>query len=386
MEKDNETDVQEEYGPDAQAAYEMDYEPDAQTMSDEEGVEDKPVAVAKTKAAAKTAVAHSKNSKSAALYRIIMLALSIVILVVAIRTLVKVSGLSKNDASQVTQELENTKDVTSDENVSNGVVDTGEIHDGDLTLEDIQAMDSNTIIDTYLISKTNARKNNYNADNLIQDSRFWYYEENGDVTSKTGIDVSSYQGDIDWNKVADSGIEFAIIRVGIRGYGSGKLVADEKYKDNLVGAKKAGLKVGVYFFSQAITKEEAKEEADFVYDAIKNYDVDLPVVYDSEKVLVSSARTNKAELTSDERTDIAIAFCDRIKEKGYDACIYASKRWFLRYLNLEKLDDYGLWLAQYSTDLDFPFHFGMWQYTDTGAVDGIDGDVDIDIMFGGDDW
>ena len=134
MEKDNETDVQEEYGPDAQAAYEMDYEPDAQTMSDEEGVEDKPVAVAKTKAAAKTAVAHSKNSKSAALYRIIMLALSIVILVVAIRTLVKVSGLSKNDASQVTQELENTKDVTSDENVSNGVVDTGEIHDGDLTM------------------------------------------------------------------------------------------------------------------------------------------------------------------------------------------------------------------------------------------------------------
>ena len=142
----------------------------------------------------------------------------------------------------------------------------------------------------------------------------------------------------------------------------------------------------MYFFSQAITKEEAKEEADFVYDAIKNYDVDLPVVYDSEKVLVSSARTNKADLTSDERTDIAIAFCDRIREKGYDACIYASKRWFLRYLNLEKLDDYGLWLAQYSTDLDFPFHFGMWQYTDTGAVDGIDGDVDIDIMFGGDDW
>lgn len=321
-----------------------------------------------------------------AIYRLLMLVIGATTLVLVLCILIKVSNLQTSQDTMVIEELDNKLVENKEDDVSEGVLDTGAINDGDLKLEDIQNMDSNTIIDTYLISKTNARRHNYDMSNLVQDEIFWLYKENGKATSKIGVDVSSYQGDIDWKKVKAAGVDFAIVRVGIRGYGSGKLVEDEKFKSNMEGAIGAGLDVGVYFFSQSVTEEEAVEEAKFVCDLIKKYDVKYPVAYDSEKVSSASARTNKAKLSANERTDMAIAFCDYVKSRGYEACIYSNKRWFLRYLNLEKLDDYGIWLAQYSSDLSFPFHFGMWQYTDKGKVDGIDGNVDIDIYFDGDNW
>lgn len=287
---------------------------------------------------------------------------------------------SDEQQQQIIAEVDNEKlDTDEDDNVSGGVLDTGEINDGDLTLEQIQAMSNNDIIDTYLISKTNAKRHDYDVKNFNQDSDFWFYEEDGKKTSKLGIDVSSYQKDIDWKKVKKAGVDFAIIRAGIRGYGSGKLVEDEKFKQNIKGAKAAGIDVGVYFFSQSITVEEAKEEAEFVYNLIKNYDLEYPVVYDTENITSSSARTNKAGLSANDRTDMAIAFCDYFESRGYDSMIYSNKRWFLRNMNLEKLDNYDIWLAQYSSELDYPFHFGMWQYTSSGKIPGIEGNVDVDI-------
>lgn len=325
-----------------------------------------------------------KKGTFAAIYRIIMLGLGMATFIVAVCIFLKVSALSREQDVQAVKEIDSSL-AANDDNFSGGVMDTGEINDGDLSLTDIQEMDSNDIIDTYLISKTDAKRNDYDADNFVQDDTFWYYEEDGEKISKAGIDVSSYQGDIDWKKVKAAGVDFAIIRVGIRGYGSGKLVEDEKFEENIKGAAAAGLDVGVYFFSQAINTDEALEEAEFVYGLIKDYDLTMPVVYDTEKISDSSARTNKAKLTSDDRTDMAIAFCDYFNDKGYDTMIYSNKRWFLRSLNLERLDEYSIWLAQYSTDLEYPFHFGIWQYSAEGKVDGIEGYVDLDIYIPGKD-
>ena len=311
-------------------------------------------------------------------FKVFMSVVSLAILGTSIASFMKVCELSKKDDKEAIRVIDEEKN-NSEDNVSGGVLDTSVPTEGDLTLSQIQEMSYDDIIDTYLISKTNASKNTYKEENFVQDNKFWYYEENGKRMSKTGIDVSSYQGDIDWKKVKADGVEFAIIRVGIRGYGTGKLVEDECFKANIEGAIKEGIEVGVYFFSQAITEEEAEEEAKFVCDRIKGYKLTYPVIFDTEHVSASSARTNKANLTAKARTDLAIAFCDYVEAEGYESMIYSNKRWYLRKLNLEKLDKKRIWLAQYSSDLDYPFQFEIWQYSCEGKVDGIEGNVDLNI-------
>ncbi|MBD5497847.1 MAG: hypothetical protein HDR11_08800 [Lachnospiraceae bacterium] len=206
------------------------------------------------------------------------------------------------------------------------------------------------------------------------------YVENGEVISHKGIDVSRYQGNIDWNKVAAQGVEYVIIRVGIRGWGQeGTLVLDEKFEDNIKGASAAGLKVGVYFFSQAITDEEALEEADLVLEAIAGYDVSYPIVYDVEKTSEASGRMN--QLSVEDRTRMAHIFIDRIKEAGYTPMIYANMEMWSVLINMAEFEDVDKWFAYYDTDLYFPYEYAIWQYSDTGRIDGIGGDVDLNISF-----
>lgn len=206
------------------------------------------------------------------------------------------------------------------------------------------------------------------------------YVENGEVISHKGIDVSRYQGNIDWNKVAAQGVEYVIIRVGVRGWGQeGTLVLDEKFADNIKGASAAGLKVGVYFFSQAITDEEALEEADLVLDAIAGYDVSYPIVYDVEKTSEPSGRMN--QLSVEDRTRMAHVFIDRIKEAGYTPMIYANMEMWSVLINMAEFEDVDKWFAYYDTNLYFPYEYAIWQYSDTGRIDGIGGDVDLNISF-----
>lgn len=206
------------------------------------------------------------------------------------------------------------------------------------------------------------------------------YVENGEVVSHKGIDVSRYQGNIDWNKVAAQGVEYVIIRVGVRGYGKeGNLVLDEKFADNVKGATAAGIKVGVYFFSQAITDEEALEEANLVLDAIAGYDVTYPIVYDVEKTAEASGRMN--QLSVEERTRMAHIFIDRIREAGYTPMIYANMEMWSVLINMAEFEDVEKWFAYYDTDLYFPYEYAIWQYSDTGRIDGISGDVDLNISF-----
>lgn len=225
------------------------------------------------------------------------------------------------------------------------------------------------------------QKHPYVNDNLVvtEDHEYQYYENEQLVTHK-GIDVSSYQGAIDWQQAAEDGVEFAIIRLGIRGYGSeGKLVLDEYFIRNIEGATAAGIKVGVYFFTQALTKEEAEEEAQFVIEALAPYQLQCTVVLDVEDVNASGARTNV--LTMEQWTDNCIAFFDRIEEAGYRPMIYGNMKTFMLMLDLTRIERYPKWFAAYTPYFYYPYAFDVWQYTDTARVAGITGNVDMNISF-----
>lgn len=208
---------------------------------------------------------------------------------------------------------------------------------------------------------------------------FKNYIVNNEVVSWRGIDVSSFQGEIDWQKVKAAGVDFAMIRLGYRGYGTGQILLDDYFDANMRGAIDAGIDVGVYFFSQAITEEEAVEEANFVLEHIRDYDVTYPVAYDLELIPHDTARTDT--LTGRQITDHAIAFCDTVKNAGYKTSVYANRRFLVLKLDLSRLTAYDTWYAAYVSYPDYPYDFKMWQFTDSGSVDGIEGDVDINISF-----
>ena len=195
----------------------------------------------------------------------------------------------------------------------------------------------------------------------------------------SGIDVSAYQGEIDWEKVAESGVDFAIVRVGYRGYESGKLVEDKFARMNLEGAAAAGIQVGAYFFSQALNEEEAREEAQFVLEILKDYMLTMPVVFDWEHVNNETARTN--DMDPYVATDCAKAFLEVIEEAGYWPMMYFNTFQARKLFYLDQLMEYDFWLALYSDRLTFPYKVDMWQYTCTGTVPGVFGDVDINVMF-----
>jgi len=205
------------------------------------------------------------------------------------------------------------------------------------------------------------------------------YSKNGTVTSHKGIDVSKYQGDIDWTKVKNSNVEYAFLRTGYRSYGTGIITDDTAFKQNIVGASNAGIGVGVYFYSQAINTAEAVEEAQYILDQIKGYNVNYPIVIDVEEILNDTFR--QQNLTSEELTNICIAFCEKIKSAGYTPMIYSNLKYYVAKLNLDKLTAYEKWYASYDTSLYFPYDISIWQYSQSGTVEGITGKVDLNISF-----
>lgn len=229
-----------------------------------------------------------------------------------------------------------------------------------------------------------APRNTYDFANLRTDEetgfKFYEDEENG-VSSRIGIDVSEFQGEeIDWKQVRSSGIEFVIVRLGYRAYGeTGELVLDDMFDQNVQGALDAGLDVGVYFFSQAITPGEAVEEAEFVLKHIRGYEIDGPVVYDTEEIKGDTARTDNN--TRQEFTNYCKIFCDTIEQAGYDPMIYANMKWMAFTLDMSELEGYDFWYADYHDVPQCPYDFEIWQYSETGAVPGINANVDLNIWF-----
>ena len=209
---------------------------------------------------------------------------------------------------------------------------------------------------------------------------FQYNEHNylllQNVQSYPGVDVSAYQGEIDWEKVAASGIDFAIIRLGYRGYESGKLVEDKYAQDNLDGAAAAGLKVGAYFFSQALSNAEVDEEIDFMLELLGDRQLDMHLVLDWE-IPASNARTAKMDPRT--LTNMQLHFCKVVEQKGYQPMVYFNWHQAENLYYLNELEEFPFWLALYQDRMTFPWKVEMWQYTASGRVPGIPGDVDINV-------
>jgi len=219
----------------------------------------------------------------------------------------------------------------------------------------------------------------YDLSAMVHRNGYSFYTDNGSVVSKFGIDISAHQNTIDWKKVADAGVEFAIIRSAYRTYGGGELKADPKFKENIEGALANGIEVGVYVYSQAISVQEAIDEADFVLNQIKNYNITYPVVFDWEIVFDDAARTDKVSVET--LTDSSISFCERIKGAGYRPMIYQNKRTSLLKLDLPRLQDYDFWLAEWNDGPTYYYNYQMWQYTEKGKIPGIEGNVDLNMCF-----
>ena len=211
-----------------------------------------------------------------------------------------------------------------------------------------------------------------------------FQQEDGFLTclsgeSVLGIDVSSFQGEIDWDAVAGAGVKFVMIRIGGRGYGAeGKLYADELAQVNYEKAKAAGLQVGAYFFSQAVSVEEAIEEAAYALRQIKDWELTMPLAFDWE-YLGEEART--ANVDKRTLTDCTLAFCRTVELAGHEAMTYFNPNQSDNHVYLEELTDYRGWLAMYTEQMTYPYRVDMWQYTNEGSVPGVDGPVDINLYF-----
>ena len=210
------------------------------------------------------------------------------------------------------------------------------------------------------------------------DGRIEYTGTDYDVLR--GVDVSEHQLDIDWKQVAASGVDYAYIRVGWRGYTEGGLFEDAYFERNIQGALDAGLHVGVYMFSQAVTVQEAIEEADFVLERIGKYNVTLPVVFDWEKVEAAEARSHG--LTMELRTDCARAFCETVKSAGYVPCVYFNRNLGYYGYDLTRLTDYEFWFSLPESGFpNFYYACDMWQYSFTETVPGIAEPTDMNLWF-----
>ncbi len=225
-----------------------------------------------------------------------------------------------------------------------------------------------------------APRNDYVRDRFYRDGDYEvmaYHDSEGNVTSKTVVDLSSFQESIDFEALKKAGVYGVCLRVGFRGYGSGAIVEDDNFKTFYKDAKKAGLKIGVYFYSQAITEEEAVEEADYVISLIKGKKIELPVAFDTEGVYADDARGDAMDVGT--RTDCAVAFCERIAEKGYEPMIYSNRNWFAQNLDMSRLYNYKLWIAHYTDSTDFPYVYTGWQYTDSEVLPGSETPIDASV-------
>ncbi|MBR3397884.1 MAG: glycoside hydrolase family 25 protein [Lachnospiraceae bacterium] len=294
-----------------------------------------------------------------------------------------ISDISSEGSKEVTQDTspENMAEVK--DPVSDPV--PGELDlllDPSLTVGGLKAMDYSKLKTqaSFLINhflKNDIPKNPYKVSAFHHDGDLLGYED-PEYEYQLGIDVSVFQGEIDWKKVKEQGISFAIIRAGYRGYGeSGSLNEDELFRKNIAGAKEAGLLVGAYFFSQAVSREEAEEEAEYVLSMLDGIELDLPLVFDEEIIKNDDARTDAVLLS--QYTENALAFFEKIKAAGYEPMLYTNLISECLVYDLEQLEGIPVWFAGYDSFPLTPYEFEYWQYTESGKLEGIEAPVDLNI-------
>ncbi len=207
------------------------------------------------------------------------------------------------------------------------------------------------------------------------------YMENGKKISYIGADISKQTGNVNFASLKAAGVDYVMIRLGGRGYSTGQITLDENFKQNIEGAIAEGLDIGVYFYSQAISQDEANEEANFVVQNLEPYraHIKYPVAFDMEFVANDESRIDG--LSREDRTKIATSFLEGVKVAGYVPMVYGDKEWLIKEIDLAKLQDYDVWLAQEADMPDYPYRYAMWQYSTTGVLNGIKGDANLNICF-----
>ncbi|MBO1679911.1 glycoside hydrolase family 25 protein [Bittarella massiliensis (ex Durand et al. 2017)] len=202
------------------------------------------------------------------------------------------------------------------------------------------------------------------------------FDNSGVLKSRWGVDVSKYQGNVNWSAVKAAGCSFVMIRVGYRGYGTGAIVEDPYFRQNIAGAKAAGLKVGAYFYTTAINAEEAAEEAGVAAGIIRStgYSLDYPLAIDIE-----CTQGRVEGMTKAQNTEVVNAFCTAAKSLGYQTMVYANKNWLYNKLDTSQFGSYKIWLAHYTNQTDYSGRYNIWQYTSGGSVPGISGKVDMNV-------
>ena len=222
-------------------------------------------------------------------------------------------------------------------------------------------------------------KHSYDFVGLVYQEPVMKYYDKGNAISHLGVNLNRNSGDVNFEKLKSAGVEFVMIRFGARGYQNGQISIDDKYATYVQEAREAGLEVGLTFYSQAVTQEEAVEEANTVLGSISANSISYPIVFDMELVSNDTARIDT--LSKMTLTNIADAFCKTIKDAGYSPMIYGNKYWLLRKIDLTKLSSYDIWLSQEEDVPDYPYKFSMWEYTREGQIDGISGDASLSISF-----
>ncbi len=226
-------------------------------------------------------------------------------------------------------------------------------------------------------------RNTYDHTKMEEKAGLKRYMENGKKISYVGTDISRQNGDVNFNSLKAAGVDYVMIRLGSRGYGTGQITLDENFKKNMDGAVEAGLDIGVSFYSQAISQEEAVQEVNFVIQNLEPYraHVKYPVAFDMEFVSNDEARIEG--LSKEDKTNIAASFLEGIKTAGYVPMIYGDKEWLIKEIDLAKLQSYDVWLAQEQDLPDYPYQYTMWQYSTEGVLNGVTGDASLNICFVG---
>lgn len=229
---------------------------------------------------------------------------------------------------------------------------------------------------TVLIPKFELDKSEVSLEKFTEKNGLKSYQA---AHSAVGVDVSEFQGEIDWQQVKDSGIEFAMLRIGYRGTTQGQLFADESFERNYEGARAVGLDVGVYFFSQATTEEEARDEANFVLDLLGARKLQYPVAFDWELPVTESEEYRVNRVSGEDAASFGAVFCEEILAAGYRPMVYTNKYCAYQFFDLNSWKDYDLWYAEYQTQPSLYYEYRMWQYTESGEVPGISHPVDLNI-------
>lgn len=235
--------------------------------------------------------------------------------------------------------------------------------------------------DEWVLISPYLTKNTYDFTNIEEKAGLKRYMENGKKVSYVGVDISKQTGTVNFAGLKAAGVDYVMIRLGGRGYSTGQISIDESFKENIEGAIAEGLDIGVYFYSQAINQEEAVQEINFVVQNLDPYrgNVKYPIAFDMEFVANDEARIDG--LSREDRTTIASSFLEGVKAAGYVPMLYGDKEWLIKEIDLAKLQEYDVWLAQETDIPDYPYQYAMWQYSSVGVVNGIKGDANLNICF-----